>query len=157
MAVSTCFLRRHACKYFMVSAFCSFWMVREILLLERMMVMCQCLNLFRSQQLRFSPSIIITSIPIWPPHDTDWGQSVPSQSFKLGGGVLYHCTSEWIWHAPGQDLSHLDNDITLYGPMTPATLIQRGTLMSGLLSSGLLPFGLLLSSLLPSGLLLSEP
>ena len=28
--------------------------------------------------------------------------------------VLYHCTSGWICHAPGQDPSHSDNDVTQY-------------------------------------------
>jgi len=65
---------------------------------------------FRSQQLHFSPGIIITSIPIWP-LPTLTGDS---QYFKLGGGVLYHCTSGWICHTPGQDPSHSDDDITQY-------------------------------------------
>src|SRR5882724_1477106 len=65
---------------------------------------------FRSQQLCFSPGIIITSIPIWPlPALTR-----DSQYFKLGGGVLYHRTSGRICHPPGQDPLHSDDDVTQY-------------------------------------------
>src|SRR5882724_8816805 len=32
----------------------------------------------------------------------------------LGNSVLYHPSSGWICHTPGQDPSHLDDDITLY-------------------------------------------
>ena len=63
---------------------------------------------FRSQQLRFGPGIIITLI--WPL----LALTGDSQYFKLGGGVLYHCTSGRICHAPGQDPSHSDNDVTQY-------------------------------------------
>ena len=81
----------------------------KILLSERVMVMRQCFNFnFRSQQLCFSPSIIITTI--WPlPALTG-----DSQYFKLGGGVLYHRTSGQICHTPGQDPSLSDDDVTQY-------------------------------------------
>ena len=87
-----------------------FWGVREILLSEKMMVMHWCLFVFRAQQLRFSPGIIITSILIWPLLTL----TGDSQYFKLGGGVLYHRTSGQIFHAPRQDPSHSDDDVTQY-------------------------------------------
>src|SRR5882724_5487622 len=64
-------------------------------------------------------------------------------------GVLYHPSSGWICHAPGQDPSHSDNDITQY--------IQHGLLQSMASSSlsttvYLHPSIFLLSNLLPSEL-----
>jgi len=65
---------------------------------------------FELRKLHFSPGIIITSIPIWPLLTL----TGDSQYFKLGGGVLYHRTSGQICHAPGQDPSHSDDDVTQY-------------------------------------------
>ena len=68
------------------------------------------LNVFRTQQLCFSPGIIITCIVAYP-LPTLTGDS---HHFKLGGGVLYHPSSGQICHAPGQDPSHSDDDVAQY-------------------------------------------
>jgi len=58
---------------------------------------------------------IILTNPNCPQHYGTQYNDLDSQS-----AVLYHCTSGWICHAPGQDPSHSDNDITQY--------IQQGLL-----------------------------
>src|SRR5882724_7173577 len=114
-------------------SWCLFWVVLEILLSEQVMDMHWCFKFyFRSQQLRFGPGIIITLI--WPL----LALTGDSQYFKLGGGVLYHCTSGWIFHVPRQDPSHSDNDVTHY--------MQQGLLQPMVYSSeevlpSVCPFG----------------
>jgi len=76
----------------------------------RMMVLHWCLNFFQTQQLRFKSSIIIFLIVVC----CLWTLTGDSQYFKLGGGVMYHPSSGWICHTPGQDPSHLDDDVTQY-------------------------------------------
>jgi len=99
MAASTCFLRRHAWEYFMVSVWFCFGGLGDSSVGEDDGYASVLKIYFWSQQLRFGHGIIITSIPTRP-LPTLTGDN---QYFKLGGGVLYHSTSGQICHAPGQD------------------------------------------------------
>ena len=127
MDASTCFLRKHACKYF----FCFSWSGHfkfgfglGVHLLDWLMVMCHCLNFF------FRPSNSTVGLASSSAHCglSPCTLTGDSQHYKLGGGALYHPSSGWICHAPRQDPSHSDDNLTQY--MLHGALQHMASLLS---------------------------
>src|SRR5882724_5670861 len=80
------------------------------------------------------------------PNQSKLHPTMPSASLLIA--VMYHPSSGWICHAPRQDPSHLDDDVTQY--------MWHGLLQPMASSSSSATVYLCLSILLPSRLLLSK-